>query len=995
MGKRKTRSKRSASSLPKGLPVRNVGGSNPFEVSAAHKRPKFQVHNRVTSKQPQAPSKLAQALQKRKHQVQSAYKASKKANVFADNRIGEYDDTMTAEQQNLARLVRERSRQSKKHAKYSLEDDDILTHRGKAVDQIQHHNIVLSDDEDEDAGNLDAADTALHFGGGENSTKEKFDYYGNQAEGTAERMAQLYEKRKMDLDDLILRRKILKAEKMQSKEHQAERFAALDESFDQIAAQLQFRDKEKEIRQHLASKREGTLSPEDAEMADWDKEMKEYLHVQRKVKASDRTKTPEEIAKEEAERLHKLETRRLARMNGDFEDDDFSDLSDNETKGKRKRRKKDNANPEELSDSDDDETDDEKVTTRFTADGLVRVNKDGIVVGKAGEEIDGSDEDDEEDDTPKETPALDLPAPLEVRTRVNASYRAKEQYDGNESWFTGIVEAVHNDSKGGFKYDVRYDDGDFEEEVEPQFIRVLARSAEELEKEDEATAKDSDIKFKRQLAKEKARSQIPFVFEVPTTLEALHDIIATHATTGKEASLIMSRIHKANSVRLDRRNSEKMQNFYDVLIRRFIAVGDAIHKSGDGGAELGRYAQLDALVKLMYDMAQDAPESAAAVWSRRLGFFENAHAKRLRDSEFVRDDGEEAFSAWPSTGVFLALRALCHIFPATDLRHQIVTPAVLLLGQIVSHTPVATTHDLAMGILHAGLLIEYTREAKRVSPEAHGFLAGVIRLFAAKEEERRLRQPVPSLEHAAEESHFTHLRIGASRYTGEDLPQLSLEKQFLDDDSTPAALLNTALQLAQVSVQNLNASLFSAGTEAFFELTASILAIDPKAKKCPLPSVIQKAVASSASSLSLCLSSARSPLKRRQGSSIQEKAIKTLAPRLEDPERYSMSKDKGKSATQAAADRVRREYKREHKAVARELRMDATMVENERRHEKQAKDSTERAKRHKAFAWMENEQATMNQQVRQGGGLLQGGGMGAAKAKAASGKLGIKKGGKF
>jgi nucleolar protein 14 len=438
-----------------------------------------------------------------------------------------------------------------------------------------------------------------------------------------------------------------------------------------------------------------------------------------------------------------------------------------------------------------------------------------------------------------------------------------------------------------------------------------------------------------------------------------------------------------------------MQNFYDVLIRRFIAVGDAIHKSGDGGAELGRYAQLDALVKLLYVMAQDAPDSAAAVWSRRLGFFENAHAKRLRDSEYVRDDGEEAVTAWPSTGVFLALRALCHIFPATDLRHQIVTPAVLLLGQIVSHTPVVTTHDLTMGLLHSGLLIEYTREARRVSLEAHGFLAGVIRLFAAKGEERRLRQPVPSLEHAAEESLFTHLRIGASRYTGEDLPRLSLEKQFLEDDSAPAALLNMALKLAQASVQNLNGSLLSAEMEAFSEVTASILAIDPRDKKYPLPSVLQKAVASSASSLSRSLSLVRSPLKRRQGPSTQEKAIKTLAPRLEDPERYSMSKDKGKSATQAAADRVRREYKREHKAVARELRMDATMVESERRHEKQAKDTTERAKRHKAFAWMENEQATMNQQVRQGGGLLQGGGMGAAKAKAASGKLGIKKGGKF
>ena len=108
-----------------------------------------------------------------------------------------------------------------------------------------------------------------------------------------------------------------------------------------------------------------------------------------------------------------------------------------------------------------------------------------------------------------------------------------------------------------------------------------------------------------------------------------------------------------------------------------------------------------------------------------------------------------------------------------------------------------------------------------------------------------------------------------------------------------------------------------------------------------------------------------------------------------------MSKDKGKSQRQAILDRNRREYKREHKAATRELRLDAAFIENERRQAKQKRDNTAREKRNKNFAWLEEEQATMNQQVRMGGGLLKGGGIGAARAKARSGKLGIKKGGKF
>ena len=71
------------------------------------------------------------------------------------------------------------------------------------------------------------------------------------------------------------------------------------------------------------------------------------------------------------------------------------------------------------------------------------------------------------------------------------------------------------------------------------------------------------------------------------------------------------------------------------------------------------------------------------------------------------------------------------------------------------------------------------------------------------------------------------------------------------------------------------------------------------------------------------------------------------------------------------------------------------MIETERRRVQDQKDSAAKVKRQRAFAWLEGEQASMNQQVRQGGGLLQGGGTGAAKAKARTAKLGIKKGGKL
>merc|ERR1719457_159749 len=106
---------------------------------------------------------------------------------------------------------------------------------------------------------------------------------------------------------------------------------------------------------------------------------------------------------------------------------------------------------------------------------------------------------------------------------------------------------------------------------------------------------------------------------------------------------------------------------------------------------------------------------------------------------------------------------------------------------------------------------------------------------------------------------------------------------------------------------------------------------------------------------------------------------------MEDHTKYAMGKDMNKTRMQADKDRQRREYRREHKAVSRELRLDAAFIESERRKEKDLKDSKTRAARNKNFAWLEQEQATMNQQVAQGGGLLKGGGIGAARSKAASG----------
>jgi nucleolar protein 14 len=218
-----------------------------------------------------------------------------------------------------------------------------------------------------------------------------------------------------------------------------------------------------------------------------------------------------------------------------------------------------------------------------------------------------------------------------------------------------------------------------------------------------------------------------------------------------------------------------------------------------------------------------------------------------------------------------------------------------------------------------------------------------------------------------------------------------------DKETTSVSVLAAALHLSELYAQTLSGSLGGAERETFAETTNSLLCLKPNSKTEKLPASIRSKVATTASAISdaCMLDQERAPLMRRHQPTKSETATKSLAPRLEDPDRYSRSRDKGKSSEQVAIDRTRREYKREHKAISRELRLDAAFIENERRQEDAAKTNRARAERQKNFSWLETEQAAMNQQVRQGGGLLKGGGMGAAKNKAKTAKLGMKKGGKL
>eukprot|EP00980_Cylindrotheca_fusiformis_P017079 scaffold5245_cov71-Cylindrotheca_fusiformis.AAC.2 len=78
---------------------------------------------------------------------------------------------------------------------------------------------MYADDEDDYNGNLEAVDTELHFGGSglssssnKSATTRATNPYGGSSHAE---LSEIYGQRKTELDDLIARRKLQKAERMQ------------------------------------------------------------------------------------------------------------------------------------------------------------------------------------------------------------------------------------------------------------------------------------------------------------------------------------------------------------------------------------------------------------------------------------------------------------------------------------------------------------------------------------------------------------------------------------------------------------------------------------------------------------------------------------------------------------------------------------------------------------------------------------------------------------
>ncbi|XP_017893239.1 nucleolar protein 14 homolog [Ceratina calcarata] len=653
----------------------NKKSLNPFEVQI--NRDKQNVLGKKSKADRGLPGvSRSKAIRKRKGTLLHEYKLKNKDNLFLDKRIGEKNVGMNEEDKALARFTAERMKAHKKKNIYSLNDDEVLTHKGQTLEEIEKFDDPISDDEYSDdenkTGKLDDKFVGdAHFGGGMLSRSEK--------------------SRKDLIDELIAESKKRKAEKQKIREETIDLTAKLDSEWRDLLPIISASNKAME---------ETKVS---AKADDYDIAVRE-LKFEAKGTPLDKLKSEEELIKEEKEKLEALEEDRLARMKG------FVNDTSNRIKHKSADDLDDGFTLETIKDDEPDNGDNSvKDAERDSG------NEDGINDIHTDEE-----EKDDNDDSENHTEASDEEETVDERLDITKVNGIKET--GNVESAVEAEEDSEDSSEEDRLSDLKNSEASSEDEGRSKKDRVKVDSKKKSTLKPESDVPKLGDKIRQQEIRndlmrrkeimEKARKELPYTYEVPSSFEELQELLQDR--NADYQSIIVDRIIKCNHWTLNNANKEKLTNLFLFLLQHLndCAVED------DTNSIVHCFQIIDRLSPFLYDLAHLNAQNARTVMQ---AIIKEKH-----------DEFEKNKRRYPSLDTLIFFKLVSLIFPTSDFRHPITTPCVIFMSQILLRSRVRNKLDLSKGLLICTLILEYTALSKRFAPSVINFLRGVIYVSTSK-----------------------------------------------------------------------------------------------------------------------------------------------------------------------------------------------------------------------------------------------------------------------
>ncbi|XP_013165719.1 PREDICTED: nucleolar protein 14 [Papilio xuthus] len=867
---------------------------NPFEVHI--NREKLKVLGKKSKHDRGLPGvSRAKAIQKRKDTLGVEMKVMNKTNAFIDRRIGEKNTQLSAEDRMIARFAAERAKQHSKKNIYNLADDEILTHRGQTLEQIEKFDDPRSDDEDEEGGKRfggldDEFVSDGHFGGGILSKTD----------------AQDGAKSHKDLiEQLIAESKKRKAEKQKEKEQTLDLTEKLDSEWKDLQPVV---FKKARVEESLIDK---LLSKADKGQ-DYDKMMRE-LKFEKRGTPSDGLKSTEKQEAEERKKLEELERQREQRM-----------LPEEEANAPK-------TNPTALKHRSADDLDDnfvledekefmlaydkegkplvpEHVLKDFTVPNAKPKFNDGISdTSSEGEE--GSEDDDENEEGSESDEGTNENEKVES---VNEEDNKKEKSITDNNLIANIGSEASVDESDDDDEEIS-DEKSNDKDNELNKLKVNGVSKEEESEncddesgDDDESNKNDEFDDLRDLKESEDESDDEMLEESSQKIDSFFDLKSEEGTnlkellTGKspsQQSAALQKIIKSYDPSLSENNKELLSRLYAHMLQY---VNDIFSNLNDEGEIMKSFLIFDKLVPHFYDLAHTNKVSAKKFICDLL---KEKHDKFKKNPKKVPD---------LDTLIFFKLVSL--LYPTSDFRHPVTTPSLIFMSEILTYCRFKDAYSVSRGFFVAALILEYTALSKRFVPAAVNFLRGILYLSANTSVLNPIQVVPPFRLH--KDVKILNLEDDCSKVAFETkMSAKDLIRTDIDDAFKITCLLTCVLMLKELfdNYNDLEAQ------EAIFEAHIKLLGrldLDLYPKK--VRSTVSEVLQHMKESLEV---KTYTPLAREK---VRPKALRLYEPDIQEV--FTGSKSSKLSREKAEKARLQSKYKKEMKGALREIRRDKAYI---------------------------------------------------------------------
>lgn len=325
------------------------GTENPFEARDNQR----QKHPALNRKLPGASRNVGlartKAVQRREQDLRQQFLGRRNVSQVLDKRFGEQDASLTREEKMLKRFQKVRSKRKAGRFHLGEGDDEGLTHLGQSLSAALDEQVDQAEEEDEEE---------MQAGEDVTSLIRRLQQGETAAQVLDDKAPTKKLTKKEALADVIRKSKILKMERQREKEADYDEVDRVDAL---MRTALQSGEltlvAPKDLKQRPTD--EPNVKPKTTD--DYEKMVRDLqLDPKPKAQASDRIKTPEELASDEKRRLEELERKRVERMEKGFSDDDDDDEEEDDRRSKRqrKRAKKLNQGQEEEEEEEEHAEDD-------------------------------------------------------------------------------------------------------------------------------------------------------------------------------------------------------------------------------------------------------------------------------------------------------------------------------------------------------------------------------------------------------------------------------------------------------------------------------------------------------------------------------------------------------------------------------------------------------------------------------------------------------------